>query len=105
MSTQPKQKTVSFADASGRIQADFSLDDKVGEEISIKSFVSEDRNYKGNATHISYITLADGKVAYTWSETVTRQLDQIKEALANGSLVKCKVSKKKGEQGEYLTLE
>lgn len=101
----PPAKHVTFADASGKVEADFSIQDKVGSTISIKSFKQEDRTYKGRATKISYITLADGKIGYTWSETVAKQLNDLVESLASGAIVDAKVTEHKSDAGTYLSLE
>lgn len=106
--TQPDTSTeqvVSFGEASGRIKADYSLNDKVGTEVLIKSYSTEERNYKGKPTHIAYITIQDGKVAYTWSETVVNQLALLDETLATGKIIRAKVTSHKSGTGTYISLE
>ena len=105
MSQENTGTSVSFGEAAGRKQADASLADFVGKTISIKSFEQESRTIQDKPGTISYITLEDGKVLYTWSGVVSQQLTQIKESLESGKTVTAKVVQKKTAQGRYVSLE
>jgi len=96
---------VTFGEASGRQKADFALTDLVGKTFSIKAFETQKRTIQDNETEIAYITLGDGKVAYTWSEIVVGQLREIEDTLKNGKLVKASLVQKKTSKGRYLALE
>jgi len=95
---------VSFSDATGEIQADSSLNDMVGKTILIKSFESKERPYKGEAANVTYITCTDGKILFTWSETVRSQLDKMAGSLDGTRYVKAKVTKARSSAGEYIAL-
>jgi len=114
--TQPRK---TYAEASGKSQSDASLDDCKGLVVPILDFKTEPRTYEGKETRIGFITFSEpvecihnkqtvkAKTVYTWSETVLKQLDELREKgeLDGKTAIECRIGSGKGTQGGYLTLE